>query len=239
MVRAAHIASLTSSFSSRKLASRSKLQRQSELPPPGYSVDAAMTEGPLSCSCNILAPSMRQWYLFGAPLSYRLCTTQGPIVPTMVTLPPTLDANSCTSHLVKDDPTTIPIPSSLTTPYCQRLTHTVLPPIDISAICGDWRRCNIIIRFSLIQHNYALVHIDSKPFSRVKKEFEDSGGVGPAGPHLATIPDEDSCVADGGGGVGSSAGAKGPEGTTASFGGPYRRELYSRFRILLVKLLQS
>ena len=74
MVRVAHLASLTSTFSSRKLASRTKLQRQSELPAGagGYSVDAAMTEGPLSCSCNILAPSLSPWYLFAAPLSSRL-----------------------------------------------------------------------------------------------------------------------------------------------------------------------
>ena len=66
-----HLASLASSFSSRKLASRTKLQRQSELP-AGYSVDAAMTEGPLSCSCNILAPSMSPWYLFGAPTEFQI-----------------------------------------------------------------------------------------------------------------------------------------------------------------------
>ena len=81
-----------------------------------------------------------------------------------------------------------------------------------------------------------MIHIDTEPFRRVKKEFEDSGGVGPAAPHLATIPDEDSCVADGGGGGGGAAGARGPEGTTASFGGPYRQELYCMLRILILKL---
>ena len=33
-----------------------------------YCIDAAMTEGPLSCSCNIVASSLNPWYLFAPPL---------------------------------------------------------------------------------------------------------------------------------------------------------------------------
>ena len=68
--------------------------------------------------------------------------------------------------------------------------------------------------------------IDDILLFRVKKEFEDSGAVGGPAP-LATIPDEEGCVADGGGGVGSGAGVGvlGPDGAAAEasfYGGPYR-----------------
>lgn len=69
--------SSSSSFSSRKLMTspreqgQNARQRQSRQQ-GGYCIGAAMTEGPLSCSCNILAPSMNPWYLFATstPVSW-------------------------------------------------------------------------------------------------------------------------------------------------------------------------
>lgn len=65
--------------------------------------------------------------------------------------------------------------------------------------------------------------IDDILLFRVKKEFEDSGAVGGPAP-LATIPDEEGSLAEGGGG-GGGAGEIGPEAAAARasfYGGPYR-----------------
>ena len=104
-----------------------------------------------------------------------------------------------------------------------RLLSSTIHPISFRCHIGDFGRCHS----SFSKHICQRLNFNATFFFRVKKEFEDSGGVAVGPTPLATIPDEEGCpVGDGGKGSGSGglAGLSGQEAATAeaSFGGPYR-----------------